>query len=57
MITGSVFSKMESGYEEEQQIINDMDCWKRQVFIWVNGNTAEVNLGISADIFPGFKEG
>ena len=39
-----------------QEIIEEMDCWKGEVFVWVNGNAAEVNLGTSADSYPGFKE-
>lgn len=39
--------------EKVQEYINEAACWDGDVFIWIDGNNADVNLGIDGENYPG----
>ncbi len=39
--------------ERAQEYINEADSWDGDVFIWIDGNNANVNLGTDGDSFSG----
>ena len=41
--------------EKVQEYIDEKDAWVKEPFLWVDGNTSEVNLGGEDEIFPGEK--
>lgn len=41
--------------EKVQEYIDEMDAWEKEPFLWVDGNTMEVNLGGEDEEFPGEK--
>lgn len=41
--------------EKVQEYIDEVDAWEEIPFLWVDGNTSEVNLGLAAEEFPGEK--
>ena len=42
--------------EKVQEYIDEVDAWEEIPFLWVDGNTSEVNLGLAAEEFPGEKQ-
>lgn len=41
--------------EKVQEYIDEADSWEKVPFLWVDGNTLEVNLGAEDENFPGDK--
>ena len=41
--------------EKIQEYINEKDAWDKEPFLWVDGNTSEVNLGSEEESFHGEK--
>ena len=41
--------------EKVQEYIDEVDVWEKDPFLWVDGNTMEVNLGDEDEEFPGEK--
>ena len=41
--------------EKVQEFIDEVDAWEKEPFLWVDGNTSEVNLGGEDEEFPGEK--
>lgn len=41
--------------EKVQEYIDEVDAWEKEPFLWVDGNTSDVNLGGENDEFPGEK--
>lgn len=41
--------------EEIQEYIDEKDAWDREPFLWVDGNSLDVNLGLDEDEYPGEK--
>ena len=41
--------------EKVQEYIDEVDAWEKEPFLWVDGNTSDVNLGGEDEIFPGEK--
>ncbi len=41
--------------EKVQEYIDEVDAWEEIPFLWVDGNTSEVNLGLADEEFPGEK--
>ena len=42
--------------EKVQEYIDEIDAWDGEVFIWTDGNEAEVNLGVDGDENPGERQ-
>ncbi len=42
--------------EKVQEYIDEADTWDGEVFIWTDGNEADVNLGVDGEDYPGEKE-
>jgi len=42
--------------EKVQEYIDEADTWDGEVFIWTDGNEADVNLGVDGENYPGEKE-
>lgn len=42
--------------EKVQEYIDEIDDWEGEVFIWTDGNEAEVNLGVDGDDNPGERQ-
>lgn len=42
--------------EKVQEYINESESWIGLTYLWVDGNSAEVNLGSSDEDYPGLKE-
>ena len=41
--------------EKVQEYIDEADAWEKVPFLWVDGNTSEVNLSLADEEFPGEK--
>lgn len=41
--------------EKVQEYIDEVDAWEKEPFLWVDGNSPEVNLGGEDEVFPGEK--
>ena len=41
--------------EKVQEYINEQDCWEGEVFLWIEGNELEVNIGLFNEEYPGEK--
>lgn len=39
--------------EKIEEYISESACWDGEVFIWIDGNNFDVNLGIDGENYPG----
>lgn len=42
--------------EKVQEYIDEADSWDGEVFIWTEGNEADVNIGVDGEDYSGEKE-